>query len=114
MLVIEAAGGLLVPMTDTLLQIDLVRDWGGGVVLVARTALGTINHTLLSLEALRARDLPVVGVAFVGEAEPEAERHIAHHGRVRRLGRLPRLARLDAASLAVAFAANFHAEDFAS
>lgn len=116
-LVIELAGGLLVPMAPGLLQIDLVRAWlsgdadgrscGNGVVLVARTALGTINHTLLSLEALRARGLAIAGVAFVGEPQPATEAAIVAHGGVRRLGRLPRLDRLEAASLAATLAANF-------
>lgn len=117
-LVIEMAGGLLVPMAPGLVQIDLAPAWlaggNGAVVLVARTALGTINHTLLSLEALRARGLAIAGVAFVGEPQPAAEAEIVRHGAVRRLGRLPRLARLDAATLAEAFAENFDAEEFAS
>lgn len=111
-LVIETAGGLLVPLTRELLQIDLLARWGLPVVLVARTSLGTINHSLLSLEALRARAIPVLGIAFVGDANADSERAICEHGRVRRLGRLPHVAPLDAASLAAAFAANFRLEDF--
>ena len=71
-----------------------------------------INHSLLSIEALRARDVPMLGVAFVGEANADSEGTIAAMGRVKRLGRLPRLARLDAQSLAIAFAANFRLVDF--
>lgn len=118
-LVIETAGGLLVPMAPGLLQIDLIGSWAGSpftrasVVLVARTKLGTINHTLLSLEALRARDLPILGVAFVGGPEPAAEAEIVRFGRVRRLGRLPWIPQLDAPSLAAAFAASFQLEEFA-
>ena len=106
-LVIETAGGLMVPLSLRLLQIDVIAFWQLPVVLVARTALGTINHTLLSLEALRRRRVPVHGVAFVGDAEPEVEATIATMGMVRRLGRLPRLAPLDADTLAAAFAAGF-------
>ena len=54
-LVVEGAGGVLVPFADDLLAADLFARWGLPVILVARTALGTINHSLLSLEALRAR-----------------------------------------------------------
>ncbi|TJW58048.1 MAG: ATP-dependent dethiobiotin synthetase BioD, partial [Mesorhizobium sp.] len=60
-------------------------------VLCARTALGTINHTLLSIEALRRRDIPLLGVAFIGEAMPDTECTIAGMGEVRVLGRLPLL-----------------------
>ncbi|MEL6978582.1 MAG: dethiobiotin synthase, partial [Pseudomonadota bacterium] len=65
-LVIEGAGGLLVPLTETVLYIDVFARWGLPVVLCARTALGGINHALLSLEALRRRSVPVRGVAFLG------------------------------------------------
>ncbi len=81
--------------------------WGLPVVLVARTALGTINHTLLSVEALRARGVTVAGVAFVGDGNAESERVIGAIAGVARLGRLPWLAPLDAASLRAAMAEHF-------
>jgi dethiobiotin synthetase len=111
-LVIEGAGGLLVPVTEDLVFADLFARWGKPVVLVARTALGTINHSLLSLEALRIRRVPVLGVAFVGEPEQETEATIVRLGRVRRLGRLPRLEVLEPGGLQAAFSANFRVEDF--
>lgn len=111
-LVIEGAGGLMVPITPSLLQIDLFARWQARVVLVARTALGTINHSLLSLEALRARHVPVFGVAFTGEENEPVRRTIADLGRVSDLGRLPPLAPLDAAALKKAFASGFSAEKF--
>ncbi|MXO58270.1 ATP-dependent dethiobiotin synthetase BioD [Altererythrobacter salegens] len=103
-LVVEGAGGVLVPYRLDLLAADIFAHWGLPVVLVARTALGTINHSLLSIEALRARDVPVAGVAFIGEAEPAAERAIIEIGRVPHLGRLPHLDPLTAETLAEAFA----------
>lgn len=112
-LVIEGAGGLIVPVTRSLLFIDLFRQWGAPVVLVARTALGTINHSLLSVEALRARDIPILGIAFVGDANEDNEATIAALAGVKRLGRLPRLDPLDAQSLGRAFAAYFKIGDFA-
>lgn len=112
-LVVEGAGGVLVPVTDDLLFADLFARWGVAVVLVARTALGTINHSLLSIEALRRRGVPVLGVAFVGDADPDSEATIARIGAVRRLGRLPRLDPLTPDTLAAAFAANFDGRDFA-
>ncbi|MBL8659305.1 MAG: ATP-dependent dethiobiotin synthetase BioD, partial [Rhodospirillales bacterium] len=66
-LIVEGAGGLLVPLTRQSLFIDVFRRWGAPVVLCARTALGTINHTLLSVEALKARAIPLLGIAFIGE-----------------------------------------------
>ena len=111
-LVVEGAGGVLVPLTRSLTYGDLFRRWGAPVVLVARTTLGTINHSLLSIEALRAREVPILGIAFVGEANPESEGIIADLGGVRRLGRLPWLDPLDPARLARAFGEGFRIEDF--
>lgn len=112
-LVVEGAGGVLVPLADDLLYADMFARWGAPVVLVARTALGTINHSLLSIEALRRRGVPILGVAFVGEPVEDSEATIARIGGVRRLGRLARVAPLDAGTLARAFAAGFRTEDFA-
>lgn len=111
-LVVEGAGGVLVPLTPQFLFADLFARWGAPVVLVARTALGTINHSLLSIEALRVRDVPILGIAFIGMPNDDGEAAIAEIGNVPRLGRLPPLDPLDAASLADAFAANFRIEDF--
>jgi len=112
-LVVEGAGGVLVPLADDLLYADMFARWGAPVVLVARTALGTINHSLLSIEALRRRGVPILGVAFVGEPVEDSEAIIARIGGVKRLGRLGRVVPLDAATLAQAFAAGFDTEDFA-
>ena len=111
-LVIEGAGGVLVPLTRSLTYADVFARWSCPVVLVARTALGTINHSLLSIEALRARGVPILGVAFVGEENADSESTIAQIGGVARLGRLPRLTSLDPATLADAFSANFRLQDF--
>lgn len=112
-LVIELAGGLMVPVKRTLLQMDLLQKWEIPVVLVARTALGTINHSLLSLFALRMHEIPVQGIAFVGEANQDSEQTIVEIAEVKRLGRLPHLPHLDAAALEAAFRANFDLQDFA-
>ena len=106
-LVIEGAGGVLVPLTRTTLYADLFARWALPTILVARTSLGTINHSLLSLEALRSRGVPLAGIAFVGDANDDTEATICAMGRAPRLGRLPMLERLDAQHLAQAFAANF-------
>jgi dethiobiotin synthetase len=112
-LIVEGAGGVLVPLTREMTYADQFAHWRCPVVLVARTILGTINHTLLSIEALRARGVTVLGVAFVGEAQEDSEATICAMGKVRRLGRLPRLDPLTPQSLRAAFADNFRLEDFA-
>ncbi len=112
-LVIEGAGGLMVPLSRKLLQIRLYMTWELPVILVARTALGTINHSLLSIHALRMHELPLHGIAIVGNENADSERTICEMGDVKRLGRLPVLDPLNANSLSAAFAANFKHEDFA-
>jgi dethiobiotin synthetase len=112
-LVVEGAGGLMVPLTRRTLLIDVIARWSAPVVLCARTRLGTINHTLLSIEALRRRAIPLLGVAFVGEAHAENERIIGSLGKVRVLGRLPHLDPLTPAALAAGFAQAFERESFA-
>jgi len=112
-LVVEGAGGVHVPISRRETYADQFVRWRAPVILVARTQLGTINHTLLSLEALRARAIPVLGVAFVGEEVKDSEDIICAMSGAKRLGRLPRLDPLSPEALAAAFAANFNLEDFA-
>jgi dethiobiotin synthetase len=112
-LVVEGAGGVLVPHGSGLLAADLFAMWALPVVLVARTALGTINHSLLSLEALRARNIAVLGIVFSGEANAASEEAIVRFGAVRHLGRLPRLDPMNAQTLAAAFAAHIDTGAFA-
>ena len=111
-LIVEGAGGVMVPVTRDLIFADLFARWGKPVVLVARTGLGTINHSLLSIEALRSSGVAILGIAFVGDAVEDSEATIAALGKVRRLGRLPRLDPLNAATLAEAFTENFELEAF--
>jgi dethiobiotin synthetase len=113
-LVIEGAGGLMVPVTRRMLLIDVLATWSIPVILCARTALGTINHSLLSLAALHGRSIPVHGIVFIGDENSDTERTITEMGEVRRLGRLPFVDPLDAKSLARAFAENFRRQDFIS
>lgn len=94
-LVVEGAGGLLVPVTGDVFIIDLIARFGLPVVLVARSTLGTINHTLLSLEALRARGLAVAGVVLNGPPNPGNRAAIERFGKVRVLAEIPTLDRLD-------------------
>jgi dethiobiotin synthetase len=64
--IVEGAGGILVPINESTLMIDLIAALAVPSIVVARSTLGTINHTLLTLEALRTRGLPVAGVVMVG------------------------------------------------
>ena len=111
-LVIEGAGGALVPLRADLLYADLFQRWGRPVVIVARTALGTINHSLMTVEALKARGVPILGIAFNGPPEEESEAIICRIAGVKRLGRLPMLAPLNRETLAEAFAKSFDRKDF--
>jgi dethiobiotin synthetase len=111
-LIIEGAGGLMVPLTRKHLQIDLFVRWGLPVILCASTRLGTINHSLLSIEALKRRGIALLGVAFVGDEQSDSEQTIVEMGGVRRLGRLPRLDRLDVATLRTTFERSFRRADF--
>ena len=102
----------MVPLNNDATMLDLFARWRAPVILCARTSLGTINHSLLSLMALAARGIPVLGVAFIGDPEPEVETTIARIGGVRHLGRLPRLATLTPETLRTAFDAAFPAGVF--
>lgn len=112
-LIVEGAGGALVPVTRSLLYADLFARWQIPVIVCARTSLGTINHSLLTIEALKSRGVPIHGLVFLGEAMPDSEAIIPEIGGVRRLGRLPFLDPLTPETLAAAFAANFDCADFA-
>ena len=94
-LVVEGAGGVLVPLNDAHTMADLMLCLGLPVVLVSSSALGTINHSLLSLEALRARGIPVLGVILDGPPDEPNRAAIETFGRVRILGHLPPVEALD-------------------
>ena len=111
-LIIEGAGGLMVPITRNKLQIDVFAGWDLPIILCARTGLGTINHTLLSIEALRSRRMRLHGLIFVGDDSPDNMRTIAAFSDARILGRLPRLDRIDRGALLNVFARGFRREDF--
>jgi dethiobiotin synthetase len=111
-LIIEGAGGLLVPLTRHETFADVFGRWQIPIILCARTGLGTINHTLLSLEAMRQRRIPVLGVVFIGDTFPDTQRIIEEMGDVRVLGRLPRLEPLTPDTLRQAFRENFDTSSF--
>jgi dethiobiotin synthetase len=98
-ILIELAGGVLVPLNDSYTNLDLVAKWRCGVIVVSRHYLGSINHTLLTLEALRSRGAHVLGVVFNGDELPDTERIISKLGMVNILGRVPRLPAVTAATI---------------
>ena len=87
-LVVELAGGLLVPLNETYLNIDLVQRLGLPVVLVSRNYLGSINHTLLSVEACRNRNIPLLGILFNGPTVPATEAFILNYTGLICIGRI--------------------------
>ena len=97
--IVEGAGGLLVPINRSVLMVELVARLGLAVLVVARSTLGTINHTLLTLEALRARSLPLAGVVLVGPPNRDNRAAIQHYGAVDVLGEMPRFPVLSPAAL---------------
>jgi dethiobiotin synthetase len=99
-LVVETAGGLMVPLTRHWLQIQQLQRWQLPVVLVARSELGTLNHTLLSLEALRRRNIPILGLVINGPSHADNPRTLNELGDVPLLCELPLLEQLNAAALA--------------
>jgi dethiobiotin synthetase len=111
-LIVEGAGGLMVPLNRDVLYIDVFESWRAPVVLCARTTLGTLNHTLLSLEALQHRGIPILGIALIGDAHADNERTLREMGHVPILGRLPLLDPLTPQSLSAAFSAVFARESF--
>lgn len=81
-LVVEGAGGAMVPINDTALMVDLMVRFGLPAVVVARSGLGTINHTLMTLEVLRRRRVPLLGVVLNGQRNPANREAIEHFGGV--------------------------------
>lgn len=94
-IVIEGAGGVLVPINEEELYVDWVEQQGLPVILVSLNRIGSINHTLLSVEALMNRHIDVVGILFNGEEAAESERFIGQYTGLPLLGRIPQCAAPD-------------------
>lgn len=101
--IVEGAGGLMVPINRDALMVDLIGQLAMPVVLVARTGLGTLNHTLLSVSELKRRSIPLLGVVLNGAEHESNRKAIEEYGDVRVLGRVPRLESIDTESLRRAF-----------
>lgn len=110
--IVEGAGGVMVPINERDLMRDLMRKIGFPVVVAARTTLGTINHTLLTIAALREAGVPVCGVALIGEENIENRRAIEHYGNVRVVGRIPILDKINRAALLEVYEKHFDHQAF--
>ncbi|QIP11821.1 dethiobiotin synthase [Spirosoma aureum] len=87
-LVVELAGGLMVPLNEHELNIDLVQRLGLPIILVSRNYLGSINHTLLSIECCRSRNIPIAGIVFNGPTVTTSESFILTYTTIPCLGRI--------------------------
>tara|TARA_B100000700_G_C14936452_1_gene804574 strand:+ start:627 stop:1289 length:663 start_codon:yes stop_codon:yes gene_type:complete len=99
-LIIETAGGLMVPLNRQFLQIDQLKNWGLEVLLVARSGLGTLNHTLLSIEALRKRDIKIIGLILNGTLHKDNPKTLEEFGGIPVIAQLPILEKLNSITLA--------------
>lgn len=102
-LIIEGAGGIMVPLNETHLMTDLMKRLGAPVMLVARTSLGTINHTLLSLEQLRREGIEVMGVIMNGPRNQGNKEAVERHGRVSVLAEIEPVMHIDPQNLRILF-----------
>lgn len=98
-LIVEGAGGLMVPLNNENYVIDLIKKLGLPAILVVRSGLGTINHTLLSLEAMRARNIPIAGVIMNGEKSSHNRQAIEEFGKVSIITEIPLLESINKESL---------------
>lgn len=94
-LIIELAGGLMVPLTNTMLNIDLLKKWDAPVILVSQNYLGSINHSLLSIEALKTRNIKLAGLIFNGEPNPSSEEYILQYAAANCIGKIKKQTIID-------------------
>ncbi|TCD00691.1 dethiobiotin synthase [Pedobacter frigidisoli] len=94
-LIIEGAGGLMVPLNETQLIIDLIKKLEVEVILVSQNYLGSINHTLLSINLLKQYEIPIKGIIFNGDENKESERYIQQYTAIKKLGYVPSLIEID-------------------
>jgi len=106
-LVIEGAGGVFVPINERSLMIDLIKHLQAPAIVAARTTLGTINHTLLTISALRNANVTIVGVVTVGRENPDNRRAIENYGRVPVVGAIPWLDSINRRTLLSVFEQHF-------
>lgn len=87
-LIIESVGGILVPLTKKIVSMDLFKSWNGKWVIVSKHYLGSINHTLLTIEVLKQHRVPILGIVFNGEPNPDSEEALLEISQLPLLGRI--------------------------
>jgi len=87
-LVIEGAGGLMVPINNSTLMLDMIAKWEASVIVVSKNYLGSINHTLLTCAVLRAKQIPVAGIIFNGMENVSSEQFITQYSDIPVIGRV--------------------------
>jgi dethiobiotin synthetase len=102
-LIVEGAGGLMVPINDSQTILDLILHLKIPVLLVARSTLGTINHTVLTVEQLRRHSIPILGVVMNGPKHESNRRAIEHYAQVEVLAEVEPMAVITPTTLRVAF-----------
>ena len=111
-LIIEGAGGLLVPINSKQLMLDLTIHLNVPIVIASRTTLGTINHTLLTLAAARNARVDIRGVVMIGHENSENRRSIERYGSAPVIGSIPWLDHIDRSTLVSVFKQYFDARGF--
>ena len=111
-LIIEGAGGVLVPLNDRFFMLDLIRHAGAPVVVAARAGLGTINHTLLTLSAIRNAKLDLCSIVMIGKHNAANHRAIERYGQSRVIGFIPWLDEINRAALCSVFEQHFDKSAF--
>lgn len=111
-IVVEGAGGILVPINDSDLMLDLARSVGFPILIAARAALGTINHTLLTVRALACAGLPIKGIVMIGHRNRDNERSVEHFGALPVVGWIPWLDEINRETLLRVFRSNFDRKYF--
>ena len=94
-LIVETAGGLMVPITRNFLQIDQIQTWNLPVIIVCRSSLGTLNHTLLSIEALKKRNIRILGLIVNGEKHRDNPKTLHEFSKLPIIAEFPKLINVD-------------------
>lgn len=98
-LIIEGAGGLMVPLNNSFLIIDLIKQLGADVILVSQNYLGSINHTLLSAAILKQYGINIAGIIFNGKTDIDSESYILQYTGIKLIGCLPEFEQINKAAI---------------
>ncbi len=98
-LIVETAGGLMVPITRNFLQIDQIKQWNLPVILVCKSSLGTLNHTLLSIEALKRRNIEIFGLVVNGEKHLDNPKTLVDFSGIPLIAEFPYIPKVDSNNL---------------